>query len=150
MRRRPPSQAVGRGLPSQAGSETLSFVLVAPAVFVLISLVFFAGRITTTTLNVSAASAAAARAASLAREPDAARAAATAAGYAALDRSSLRCRSSGVSVDTAGFSAGPGTGATASVTVRCTQPLGRLFPGLPGTRTFSSTARSPIDTYRER
>ena len=59
--------------------------------------------------------------------------------------------STAVTVDTAGFAAPVGTPATVTATVRCVVNLADLaVPGVPGTRTVTATASSPVDTFRER
>lgn len=59
----------------------------------------------------------------------------------------LHCAGHQVTVDTGGFGLPVGTPATVS----CTVPLADLgVPGLPGERTITATAHSPLDTYRGR
>jgi len=44
-----------------------------------------------------------------------------------------------------------GTPATVTATVRCVVNLADLaVPGVPGARTVTATASSPVDTFRER
>ena len=68
-----------------------------------------------------------------------------------LANQNLHCVRSTVTVDTAGFDAPVGTPAQVTATVACVVNLADLsLPGVPGTRTVTATATSPIDTYRER
>ncbi|WP_326550113.1 TadE family protein [Micromonospora sp. NBC_01813] len=107
-------------------------VLIAAAAFVM-------GR---ANLDVNAAAAAGARAASLARTPPAATSAATSAATANL---ADRCVSLTIDVHTGGFH----RGGQVRVTVACTVTTrGLTGIGLPGATTFEATATSPIDVFR--
>ena len=63
----------------------------------------------------------------------------------------VHCTSTNVTVNAAAFNAPIGNTTQVNVTVTCTVDLSDLsIPGVPGTRTITATARSPVDAYRER
>ncbi len=63
----------------------------------------------------------------------------------------MHCTSTTITVDAAAFNAPIGNTAQANVTVTCTVNLSDLsIPGVPGSRTITATAGSPVDAYRER
>ena len=54
-------------------------------------------------------------------------------------------------VDASGLNAAIGTTGTVSAAVNCDVSLADItLPGIPGSRTMSSSAASPVDAYRER
>jgi Flp pilus assembly protein TadG len=134
------------------GSVTLEVAVLAPALIALLGLAIGVGRYEVAAGAVDAASAAAARAASLARSPVAAQQAATLAARASLTGSDVPCTGLTVTTDTGGFRrptpspAGPP--AEVAATLTCRVDLGALMPGLPGSRTVTSRATSVLDTYR--
>jgi len=133
------------------GSATLELAILAPALLLLLGLVVLAGRVQVAAGAVEHAAATAARDASLDRTADAARTAAIAAAERELAAQDLRCAPSSIVIDTAGFAAPVGQTATVTATVSCTVTLADLaIPGLPGSRTLTATATSPIDRYRSR
>lgn len=139
------------GIRDDRGSTALETVIVAPALLLLIGLLVFAGRVTLAQQAVDAASMDAVRAASIARSAGSAAGDARAAATNTLANKNLRCGSTSVSVDTSGFSTPVGTPASTTVTVRCTVDLGDIaLPGIPGSRTLTARANSPLDTFRER
>jgi len=138
-------------LSGDRGSMTLEMVIVAPAMLLILAVVVFAGRVVIAGQSVDHAAAEAARTASLARTAPAAQAAADTAARDSLAQQGLRCSSTSVSVDTAGFSVPAGTPATISATITCIVDTADLAaPGIPGSRTVTGRASSPLDTYRER
>lgn len=135
---------------SEAGNAPLELVILAPIVVALIGLVIAAGRATIAQGSVSAAARDAARQASIARTPSAARSAALSSARSELASEGLDCHPV-VSVNVTGFAVGVGQPASVSATVRCRVPLsGLLVPGLPGGVTVSATFSSPLDPYRGR
>ncbi|GAA1119122.1 TadE/TadG family type IV pilus assembly protein [Kitasatospora arboriphila] len=127
------------------GSATTETVLAAPLLIMLLLIAVGAGRMTAARLGVEDAAHQAARAASLARTPGAARAAARHAADQALAGAGLACQQTAVTVDTAAFR--PGGHVTA--TVSCTASLAGLAGApLPGQRRLSQAFTSPVDTYR--
>ena len=140
MRRRP-----------ETGSAAIEAAVGLPAFMLLIALVILAGRLSIATQAVQASASEAARVASIARTQGAASSAASAAAAASLANQNLNCARSAVTLDTTGFEAPVGTPAQVTATVRCVLNVGDLsLPGIPGTKTVTGTASSPIDTYRER
>jgi Flp pilus assembly protein TadG len=133
------------------GAVTLEFVVVAPALLALLGLLIMAGRVAIASNSVESAADEAARSASISRTAAAARAAGEEGVRRSLAEQDLRCSSVQVDVDTAGFAVPVGVPAQVRATVTCVVQLSDLaLPGLPGSRTVTATAVSPLDTYRER
>lgn len=131
------------------GSVTLELVILAPALILLLSAAVVAGRISITSQGIETATAMAARSASLARTPQAAREAASEVAGAALRAEGMECRSLDVSVDVSGFAPTAVRAGSVTVNVTCTVPLSDLAaPGLPGKRTITAAATSVVDEYR--
>jgi len=139
-----------RGGPER-GSAALEAAIGLPAFLLFVGLIIFAGRVAIATQAVDSAATQAARTASIARTATDAGATARSAATSSLTSQRVNCVSTAVTVDTAGFAAPVGTPATVTATVRCVVNLADLaVPGVPGTRTVTATASSPIDTFRER
>lgn len=133
------------------GSSSLEFVIIGPALLLVLGLLIFAGRVAVAQQSVHAAAADAARAASIARTSGTASGAARNAANNTLTSTNLQCSSTSVSVDTSSFGTAVGTPATVSATVACTVYLADLsVPGIPGSKTVTATVNSPLDTYRAR
>jgi hypothetical protein len=116
-----------------------------------VALIVLAGRVAIATQAVDSAATASARTASIARTAGHANSTARTAAASSLADQNLHCVSTTVTLDTTGFSAPLGTPATVTATVRCVVNLTDLaLPGVPGTRTVTATATSPVDTFRER
>ena len=120
-----------------------------PALLLIGTLIIFGGRYAMASQAVQVAAAEAARAISLARSAAAADATAENAARQALASRGMACASTQVALDASGLAAPPGTTASARATVSCTVRTSDLLPLLPGSRTLTATAVSPIDTYRE-
>ena len=136
---------------SERGSATIEAVIIVPALMLFVALLIAAGRVQLAHQSVDAAAAEAARAASISRTAGEAQTRATVSGAQALANQGLRCASTSVTVDTAGFAVPVGTPATVSATINCVVALDDVaLPGLPGTITVEATVRSPLDTYRGR
>jgi len=135
----------------ERGSLTLELAILTPAVLTLLGLVILAGRVEVAASAVDQAAAAAARAASLARTPQQAQDAATTTANQSLTDQDLTCAALTVTVTTAGFDVPVGQPADVAVRVSCTISLSGLgVPGMPASRTLTSTTTSPLDTYRSR
>lgn len=135
---------------SERGSVTLEWVVLTPAVLLLIALLALAGRVALANGAVEQAAADAARAASLARGASSAEADARAAAELSLTGQGLQCLDTTIDVNTAGFNTSPGQFANVTVTITCPiRVLDLPLPGI-GPRVATSTAVSPIDAYRER
>jgi Flp pilus assembly protein TadG len=129
----------------------VELVLVAPALLALFTLTVLAGRIVLAGGSLEQVAAAGARAASLARSPSGAVAAAGSAVRRSVDEQHLQCQTVTVAVDTSGFAVPLGQSASVTVGVSCRVRLADLtLPGLPGSRLLSDRAVSPLDPYRER
>lgn len=140
-----------RNVGSDRGSVTLELAILAPAVLALLGLVIVAGRIEIAGGAIEQASAAAAREASLARSPDAARQAATRAAMDDLNSQDVHCTEISVFVDTSGFNVPVGSPAQVSARVSCTVGLSDIsVPGMPGSRTLTAETQSVLDRYRSR
>lgn len=133
------------------GSHVIEFVIIAPAVLLIIGVMIVGGHVYYAHQKVEHAAAEAARAASIARPGAAAAPAAEQAAVADMTAQGLVCTNRRINTDVAAFSTDPGTPGTVSVTITCTVDLNVLaIPGISGSRTITHTAISPVDTYRER
>jgi Flp pilus assembly protein TadG len=133
------------------GSVTVEFVTLGPVLFMMVMMIIAGSRVALAHQSVEAAAADAARSASLARTQGAAEVAGQQAGQQSVSAQGLRCVWTDVQVDTSGFAAPVGTPASVTASVSCQVDLGDMvLPGLPGSMTITETARSPLDTYRER
>lgn len=131
------------------GSITLELAIITPALILLLGALVLAGRVQTTASAVEQAARSAARDASLARTPDAARSAAAAA--ATRELATTACVATEVGLDTTGFATRVGQDGVVTATVTCTVNMADLaVPGLPGARTMTAQATSPLDRYRTR
>ena len=134
----------------ERGSSSLELALIAPVLLALLALIVMGGRFAMASTAITGVAGAAARDASLARTPAAARAAATSTALATLAAQNLHCQGAPtVAVDTSGFAVAPGIPASVSVDVTCEVVVNGLgVPGLPTTRTLHDRAVSPLDPYR--
>jgi Flp pilus assembly protein TadG len=139
------------GLIRERGSVSVELALLAPALLVLLSFTVVAGRTQIAEGAVQEAARAAAREASLARDPATATALAGAQAERTLDAQDLRCQSTSININTAGFSAPPGRPGDVTVSITCVVGMADLLaPGLPGSVTVEASFTSPVDAYRER
>ena len=118
----------------ERGSASLELAIIAPVLLALLALIVMGGRFAMASTAITGVAGAAARDASLARNPAAARAAAASTALATLADQNLHCQGAPtVRVDTSGFAAAPGTPASVSVDVTCVVVVNELgVPGLPG------------------
>lgn len=129
----------------QRGMAATEILLITPLLVVLLLFVAFGGRLVQARGDVDSAARDAARAATLARSAPDAAAAAHAAAAAALVDGVAPCEPLTVDVDTGGFV----PGGRVTVTVSCQLQLADLaLLGVPGTRTMTRRAISPIDSFR--
>lgn len=125
------------GSRADRGSAPIEVVLATPVLILLLMLAFVGGRAASVQIEADAAAGAAARAASLQRSQTAAVAEAERAAMATL---SERCGNAQIDID-----ADLAPGGRVTVTLTCTIDTN----GLPfGAGTVTSTARSPVDTWR--
>ncbi|MER7828099.1 TadE/TadG family type IV pilus assembly protein [Streptomyces sp. NPDC096097] len=133
------------------GSETIATAIVTPLLLMLLCTAIAGGRIVTSGAKVDAAAEDAARAASISRTHSGAQAEAAEAAARSLDDQGIRCASSSTSIDTSGLAVPLGQVGTVTVTISCTVPLSDLLlPGVPGSKTMTSTFTSVVDAYRSR
>jgi Flp pilus assembly protein TadG len=128
----------------QHGGAATELVLATPLIVVLLLFVVFLGRITETSSELEGAAHSAARAASMAREPQSAVLAAQQMASAALSGQQVACSPLAVAVDTSQFAPGGEVG----VTITCTVSLADLGPlHVPNSETLSTHFTEPIDRY---
>jgi Flp pilus assembly protein TadG len=124
---------------------SLEIVLAFPIFLLFLALFVGAHRYTQSRQLLQEASAASARAASLAFTPAQARTDAHQIAADILDQAGLTCTGLHVSTDVTRFTAG----GQVTVSVRCTATLATLtHTGLPQTVTLTSTSTAPLDPYR--
>lgn len=129
----------------EAGGATVELVLLTPALIALLLLVVAGGRVATAQQRVNGAARDAARAASIERDPEAARRAAHATVIATLAQAQLTCTGLDVATDASGFR----PGGTVAVRVTCDVRLSDLtLLRLPGIRTMTGRFAHPVDFYR--
>lgn len=130
---------------SEAGSAALELALITPVLLLFLLLAVALGRLATARADVDGAAGAAARAASIARSPVAARSSAEDVAAATLGDRSVPCADLDVTVDTAYFR----PGGQVVVDLTCTVRLGQLARiGLPGTKTMHARGVAVIDVFR--
>lgn len=136
---------------SERGSYSLETAVLVPVIIAVLGLLIALGRVSTAGGAVQSAAREAARAASLDRDPAAARRDADQAAREDLDDGGVPCTGITVSLDTSAFSLPLGQTGTVSATVSCTARLSNIgLPGLPGATTLHADFRSPVDAYRTR
>jgi Flp pilus assembly protein TadG len=127
------------------GASTAELVLLTPLLVTILLFVVLCGRLVAAQLDLDAAAGSAARAASLARTDTSAHTQADNAAHDTLTTRNLTCRHTTTTVATGGLH----PGGVVTVTVSCTVPLSDLLRlGVPGTRTLTATATSPVDRWR--
>lgn len=130
----------------ESGLATVELVLLTPLALVVLAFLVIAGRLSTTTADVTAASRDAARAASLAQTYDQALAAANDTARASLAGHDVTCRNLLV---TGGDPSTFVAGGEVTISVSCDVNLADVaLPGIPGTRTVASTSTEVIDRFR--
>lgn len=133
------------------GSESIAAAIVTPLLLMLLCLAIAGGRIVTSGAKIDAAAEDAARAASISRTTSGAQAEATAAAARSMNDQGIYCASTNSSVDTAGLAVPLGEVGTVTVTISCIVPMSDLLlPGVPGSKTLTSTFTSVVDAYRSR
>ncbi|MEH0424721.1 TadE family protein [Streptomyces sp. B21-083] len=136
---------------SDEGSAAIEAAIVLPSLIMFLCLAIAGGRLVTSGSKIDAAAEDAAREASIHRTASAAQGGAQAAAAESLNDQGIKCASTSVTIDTGGLSVPVGQVGTVTVTVNCTVNLSDLLlPGVPGSRTLTSTAVSVVDQYRQR
>lgn len=134
-----------------SGSAALETVILAPPMLAILALAMIGARIQLAAGSIEGAAHDAARAASLARTPGEARAAANDMAWYTLNGQGLRCSSLTVGVDT-GHWPTAGTSGSVRATVTCVVSYADLVAGgIPaGEKTLESSFVSAVDTFRSR
>lgn len=133
----------------RGGSPSVETAVITVGVGLLIMFAVAGGRLIAAESAVDQSARAAARAASLQRDPARAAALGNRAAETSLN-SSLRCRSSAVDIDTSGFATPIGEPASVTASVRCDVDWSDLGLPVVGSRATEATFVSPIDQWRER
>lgn len=129
----------------ESGDAAVELVLIAPVLLVVLLFVVGLGRMAHARQQVNAAAADAARAASLERNLALSDGAARRTARADLGQAGVSCAQLQVAADLSDYR----PGGKVQVTVTCTALLHDVaIAGLPGSRTFRSTATVPIETWR--
>jgi Flp pilus assembly protein TadG len=135
----------------ERGSVSVEMAVLSPAFALIIVVAIVFGRTAIAANAIDVAAHDAARAASISRSAAAAAANAEAAADQALDQQGLHCVD-GPSVvpDVSGFGQGGVDLEFVSVTITCEVSFTDVaLPGVPETRTLTTTFISPIDIFRE-
>ncbi|WP_060880690.1 TadE/TadG family type IV pilus assembly protein [Streptomyces scabiei] len=143
--------SIAEKLRDDRGALSLEAVILFPVLILVLLLVIAFGRIGSAGNAVDTAARNAARAASLERTGGAANSAGLQMARSVLGQQGLQCTSTSISVSTGGFSAQIGEPASTTATVTCVVRLSDIgLPGLPGSKTLTSSFTSSIDSYRQR
>jgi len=125
--------------------------MLIPALLVTLGLLVIGGRIWFARTTVNEAANSAARAASLARSAAEAATVGRAAARQSLSTNGLRCASTAVEVNTAGFGVPVGSPATITTTISCRVAFADLLlPRVPGGVDLTASGASALDSYRSR
>lgn len=132
------------------GSAPIEMAITGLCAIGLIALLVIGGRVAIASSSMSDVAGDAARDASIARNAGQAQQLAHASAVSSLTKQGLHCVGGPrVSVDTSGFSAPAGSPANIQVDVTCVVSLSDVgIPGLPGSRTLTDHASSPLDPFR--
>lgn len=137
--------------PERGSGPAVSAAILMPIFALVLLAVAASGRISNANDATDQAARAAARIASIQRDPNLAETAATTAAQAALASKGLSCGAVTVTVNTDGLRSPLGQPSTVTAKVSCQVKLAELaFPGLPGDHTVTATFTSPVDPSRER
>ncbi len=133
------------------GSVAIEAAIVIPPLIMFVCLALAGGRLVTSGAKIDATAEDAAREASIHRTAASAQAAAQAAAAESLNDQGIACATSSVAIDTSGLNVPVGQVGTVTVTVNCTVSLADLLlPGVPGSKSLTSTATSVVDAFRGR
>jgi hypothetical protein len=130
---------------------SVELVLIAPALALVILLLVAGARVALAGNAVESAAVAAARDASLSRTTAGAQSGAQLAANVSIAQSGLVCANFTVVVDDAELNVPLGQVGKVNATLTCTLNMTDIaLPGLPGTKTITTTASSPVDAFRVR
>ncbi|MFT4297320.1 MAG: TadE/TadG family type IV pilus assembly protein [Micropruina sp.] len=136
---------------SERGAAAVEFVVIVPALGLLIAMTIGAARIWHGHTIVEQIAGTSARAASLARTPAQARSDGERIARDQASTRGLNCTALNVEVDVTGFQVPVGQPAQVRTRVSCTVPLSDLIvPGWPGSWQVQAEAGSVLDRYRRR
>lgn len=136
---------------TERGAAALEFVVIVPALGLLVSLMIGAARVWQAHTVVEQIAGTSARAASLATTAAEAGAAADQIARAQAATRGLSCSSLRVDIDLSGFQVPVGQPARVRARVVCAVPLADLIvPGWPGQWDVAGEATSVLDRYRRR
>lgn len=127
------------------GALSTELAVITPVIIGLVLFVVYSGRTVQAEADVANAAYEAARAATLAGTPQSAETAATEVAAANIAEGSVSCETLDVGVDTSAFQ----PGGQVVVTITCHASFADLaLLAVPGTRSFTSSSVSVVDTYR--
>lgn len=136
---------------NEIGSAAVEMSMYVGLFGVVIILLIMAGRLSIAGDAIESVASAAARTASLARTANDAQDRATQAAHVALNQESIKCLQLEVRINSSGLDKPLGQTGTVDATISCTVNFRDItIPGMPGTKTLTATASSPVDAYRER
>jgi len=128
----------------------LELLIIVPVLLAFVLLLVAVGRVSQAGHQIDAAAASAARAASQQYDAAAAQAAAADQARQSMSQAGVRCGELVVDVDTSAFAAPAGTTGSVTVQLSCTVSLSDVAaPGIPGSKTLTGRAASPVDLFRE-
>ena len=138
-------------LDAERGSAAVEVTMLIPALLITLGLLVVGGRIWFARTTVNEAANSAARAASLARSATEAAVVGRAAADQSLSTNGLRCASTAIRINTAGFGVPVGTPATITTSINCRIAFADLLlPRVPGGVNLTASGASALDTYRSR
>lgn len=131
----------------ERGAMAIEVVILTPALVAAIMVIAAGGRYVDARGQVNSAAYAAARAASLTTNQEAAVQAGTKAAEQSMSQRGLACVSLTVSVDAADFNPGGDVRATVTCVADLSDVVG--VGAIPGSKTFTYTAVVPLEQHRE-
>lgn len=135
----------------ERGAAAVEFVIIVPALLLIIGLAVAAGRLAHARVTVQQWADSAARSASIARDAGTARAQADAVVGSDAANTDVRCGGGwSLTLDASAFARPVGQPGSIEAIVRCPVPLASLVPGLPGSILVEGKATSTLDRYRGR
>lgn len=135
---------------AERGDVTIEAVVGVAALFLIFGLGFAGLRLLVADAAIDDAARSAARAASIARDGQAAAITADRRARAVLAEQQLACSSLDVNVDARDFAKSLGETGYVVATVTCVVPLADVIPGISGSKTLRAEFRSPIDRFGAR
>lgn len=135
----------------ERGSMAVELAVLAPSMALFILVLAAGARLAMAGNQLETAASVAAREASLSRTQGEAQNDARDAALVSITQAGYHCNTLNVTIDSSGLNAPLGQVGIVRATVSCAVNLADVtIPGLPGTKTLTATATSPVDAYRER